>query len=193
LLVVALVASGDTLEWLERWSGELSNVVILAIAAGSMVIRRPFTLQYARESVPRELWNTQGFMHTNYVITFAWVLAFVVQAVCGWIADGPMDEPNNAWVGWIIPIAAIVLAVRFTEWYPDVVRARAGMGDAGPEPTVADLFLPLAGYLVPVGIIVLIIGGTPWWVGVGLIVLGSLIGKSLHSATQQQEESTVQR
>jgi len=188
LIVVGIVASGDTLDWLERYAGELSNVAIFVIALLSVLVRRPFTLQYARETVPRDQWEAPLFLHINYVITWVWVAAFAVMAASGLVADGPLNDPGNVWLGWVIPIGAIVLAVRFTDWYPDVAVARAGVpGDDGQpvrEPTVGDLLLPLTGYLVPVGVVALIVNA-PWWLGVGLIVAGSLATKALHGAAQE--------
>lgn len=188
LVVVGIVGSDDTREWLELYAGELSNVVIFAIALLSILIRMPFTIQYARESTPREYWDSPVFLRINYVITWAWVAAFAVMAISGYIADGPLDDPDNIWLNWVIPIGALVLAVRFTSWYPDVAAGRAGApGEHRSMPTVHDLLLPLAGFLVPVGIVVLIIGGTPWWLGVGLIVAGSLISKALHDGAAQAQ------
>lgn len=191
LIVIGLVASGDTLEWFERYAGELSNVVIFAIALLSILIRMPFTIQYARESVPREQWHAPLFLHINYVITWAWVIAFAAMALSGWLASGPLEDPDNVWLNWVVPIGALVLAVQFTQWYPDRAAGRAGVlgADGSPRkvPSVADLVVPLTGYLVPVGIAVLIIGGTPWWLGVGLIVAGSVLTQQL--ATSEPAEA----
>lgn len=185
LVVISIVASDATREWLEFYAGDLSNAVIFAIALLSIVIRQPFTIQYARESTPREYWHSPLFLHINYVLTWAWVAAFAVMAISGYIADGPLDDPDNLWLNWVVPIGALVLAIRFTDWYPDVAAGRAGApGEHRSMPTIRDLLLPLSGFLVPVGIVVLIVGGTPWWLGVGLIVVGSLVSKALHDGAQ---------
>ena len=57
---------------------------LLLIVLISMVLRHPFTLQYAREEVSPELWNTPEFLHVNYVISGAWALAFAVN----WCSHG---------------------------------------------------------------------------------------------------------
>jgi hypothetical protein len=44
---------------------------MLAIALVSLVIRRPFTLQYAREMVDAETLELPEFRRANYVITWA--------------------------------------------------------------------------------------------------------------------------
>ncbi|MER5424975.1 hypothetical protein [Streptosporangium roseum] len=124
LTAVGLAASAGTRRWLETYAGEVSNIALVLIAFGSMALRMPFTLQYARERVDRAYWHSPDFLRTNYVITGVWGLAFLVAAVAGGYGDLVLRDPDNLWTGWIIQIAAIIAAVRFTAWYPGVVRAR---------------------------------------------------------------------
>ncbi|MFJ9343332.1 hypothetical protein ACIRP0_29175 [Streptomyces sp. NPDC101733] len=123
-VIGALVGEG-THRWLETYAGEVSNVALFLIAAGSMAVGVPFTIQYAREQVDPRYWHTPTFLRTNYLITGAWGLAFLVAALAGAYGDLVLRDPNNIWTGWIIQIAAIVAALRFTRRYPEVVRARA--------------------------------------------------------------------
>lgn len=181
LAVVGAFASEGTLNWLETYAGEVSNIALVAIAFGSMACRMPFTLQYAREQVDPAYWHTPVFLRTNYLITGVWGLAFLVAALAGGYGDLVLRDPNNIWTGWIIQILAITVALRFTDWYPDVARARARReaGRPGPDPPgPAGMFLPLAGLLVPLGIAVLIFDDV-WWPGAVLIVAGILLTKAL--------------
>lgn len=194
MAVIGLFASAGTHRWLENYSGEISNIALLVIALGSMAVRVPFTLQYAREQVPRELWHEPAFLRTNYYITGAWGAAFGIAAVSGAFGDLVLHNSNNLWTGWVIQIAAIIVALQFTQWYPEVVRARGRQErnvPGPPEPPVSSMLIPLAGYLTPVGIVVLAFGGGPTWLGVALIVLGVLLVKSLSrtSATGADTQS----
>jgi hypothetical protein len=127
-------------------------------------------------------------LHINYVLTWVWTAAFLIIALIGWIGDGPLHQPDNIWMNWILQIALIIFALRFTEWYPDAASARAEVA-AGqrtePAPTFESLLLPLAAYIVPVGIVVLVFGGGPWWIGVGLIVIGIYVTKRLDERNDQ--------
>ncbi|MGP3683818.1 hypothetical protein ACTVZO_03755 [Streptomyces sp. IBSNAI002] len=184
LAVVGATASAGTLRWLETYAGELANITLAVIAFGSMAVGMPFTLQYAREQVDPALWHTPTFVRTNYVITAVWGLAFLVAALAGGYGDLVLHNPNNIWTGWIIQILAIVAALRFTGWYPEVVRARAARAAAGQgaePPRLAGLLLPLAGLLVPIGIAVLVFDGNVWWLGVALMVAGGILTKRLQS------------
>jgi hypothetical protein len=72
LAIVGLVASEDVREWLRVWADELSSIALVLIAVGSIAVRRPFTLPYARERVPPEMWTTPRFIRTNHVVSAAW-------------------------------------------------------------------------------------------------------------------------
>jgi hypothetical protein len=184
MLVAGVLVHPAGQVWLDRWSGEVSNAMLVLVALGSILVKRPFTLQYAREMTPEEYWDTPLFLHINYVLTWVWTGMFAVTAVVGWYGDGPLDQPDNIWTNWIIQIALVIFAIRFTTWYPDVAAARAQppseRADADAPDPIAGLFLPLAGSLVPIGIVVLAMGAAPTWVGVVLIVIGALAARALH-------------
>jgi magnesium-transporting ATPase (P-type) len=180
LAVVAALASAGTQHWLGLWSAELCNVIIAAIAGLSLAARKPFTLQYAKETTEREYWNSPLFLRINYVITAVWSAAFLLIAIVGYIGDGPLHQPDNIWTAWIVQIALIVLAIKFTGWYPDYATAE-GARHAGPHRArpVSELFRPLAAYLVPAGILVAVVSGKLWWTGVILIAVGVVATRHL--------------
>ena len=96
---------------------------LLAVVLVSMLIGRPFTLQYARETVDRSLWETPLFVRTNYVITGAWALAFAIMVAADLaVVYVPGVHPR---AGVVLTVLALVGAVKFTSWYPDRARADA--------------------------------------------------------------------
>ncbi|MEU2390987.1 hypothetical protein [Streptomyces sp. NPDC007369] len=184
MTVIGALASEGTRTWLETYAGEVANFTLTTIAFGSMAVGIPFTLQYAREQTDPSVWNTPAFLRTNYMITGVWGLAFLVAGLAGLYGDLILRSPDNMWTNWIIQILAIVAALRFTAWYPDVVRARAAREAKGlgrEPPNAASLLLPVAGLLVPIGIAVLIFDSDLWWLGVALIVVGGVLTKILHA------------
>ena len=94
---------------------------LLLIVLASMALRRPFTLQYAREQVAQELWDLPAFVRTNYVITAAWGLAFAVMVAAELALLTVPGMPPRLGIAAII--LALVGAVKFTDWYPDRVKA----------------------------------------------------------------------
>ena len=93
---------------------------LLLIVLISMLLRRPFTLQYAKQQVAPEVWNRPEFIRTNDVITAAWALAFAAMVAAeAALLDVP-QLPRKAGVAVII--LAIVAARKFTSWYPEQQR-----------------------------------------------------------------------
>ena len=106
---------------------------IFAISLTSMLIGRPFTLQYAREAVAAETAAMPGFLRANYVITAAWTAAALVMMVANlamlYVPGLPL------WLGLAIAFAARNSAVYFTKWYPQYRKAKYGtpLADAVPS------------------------------------------------------------
>ncbi|WP_431948668.1 hypothetical protein [Actinacidiphila sp. bgisy167] len=121
ITLLGLVLDRNDVIWLETYAQVLANGVIALVALGSLAVV-PFTEQYARESTPREVWGTPAFRRTNQVLTLVWGLVFAVTAVLGLVALRVAAGAD--WLNWVIPIVLLVLAIRFTEWYPARVRER---------------------------------------------------------------------
>jgi len=99
-------------------NGGLAAIVLLSLAVG-----RPFTLPYAREQAPREIWTHPVFLAVNRRITLVWALAFAVMA----LADAlPIAAPSLAGLfPLVLQAMALAAALSFTVWYPKHVRRRA--------------------------------------------------------------------
>jgi uncharacterized membrane protein YqjE len=90
---------------------------LLVIVLISMAIGQPFTVQYARESVPPDQWTSPEFLRVNYVITAVWGAAFAVMVAADLVMLYVPTVPLR--VGIWVTILALFAAVRFTSWYPD--------------------------------------------------------------------------
>lgn len=91
------------------------------MAHGSLALV-PFTAQYARESTPREYWDSPLFRKANRVLTLLWGSVFAVRAVLGLIA---VHVPSgNDWLNWVIPVVLLVMAVGVTRSCPDRLKER---------------------------------------------------------------------
>jgi len=136
--VLTIVAFAGEDEFLERWFQPISNAALFLIALVSVLIGKPFALQYAREEVPPEYQNSPLFLATTRVITWVWVAAFAVMTISSLIppivdGDATMLDQNDSLsivCYWVIPIGAIAAAALFTAWYPQQVRNRARAGSS---------------------------------------------------------------
>lgn len=94
----------------------LVDIGLLTIVLVSMLIGQPFTLQYAREQVPREVWVKPAFVRGNYIISAAWAVALVVLVAADLLLVLVPTAPT--WIAIAATLAAIGAAAKFTLWYP---------------------------------------------------------------------------
>jgi len=109
------------------------DVGIFVISLGSMLVRHPFTLQYAVETVPAETAAMPGFLTANYVITGAWTAAALLMMAANiallYVPGLPL------WSGLAVAFAARNSAIYFTKWYPEYRQIKyAAPAAALPHP-----------------------------------------------------------
>jgi hypothetical protein len=97
---------------------------ILVISLGSLLLRYPFTLQYALERVHPEIAAMPGFLRSNYIITGVWtasmLLMLLANAAVLYVPGLPI------WLGLAVAFAARNSAVYFTRWYPAYRQLKHG-------------------------------------------------------------------
>lgn len=108
------------------------DIGVFAVSLGSMLLRRPFTMQYALESVPAEIAAMPGFVRANYVITGAWTFATLLMMLANaailYVPGLPI------WLGLAVTLAARNSALYFTKWYSAQRHAMALVPPANALP-----------------------------------------------------------
>ena len=69
---LAVFGSPSVIRWLEVWAGELTNGALAVFALAGLLVRRPFAMPYARDTVSAEHWHSPLFIRVNYVLTAVW-------------------------------------------------------------------------------------------------------------------------
>jgi hypothetical protein len=95
---------------------------LLAIIVGSIAVRQPFTLQYARAQVPFEIQNSPIFVRVNNHIARVWAAAFAASFTIDLAMQFYPAIPG--WAGMMVLALAFLGAVCFSRWYPKHVRSR---------------------------------------------------------------------
>lgn len=107
----------------------LVNVTLLAIAWGSLIAGTPFTIQYAREEVPPELWRSPAFLKVNQSITAVWGLDFFLSALVSLYRHATGDMGLVSQYLWVLfSVLAALFTVYYPAWYRAHARRRAGAG-----------------------------------------------------------------
>ncbi|TAL61201.1 MAG: hypothetical protein EPN84_08330 [Legionella sp.] len=105
--------------WLEYYANVIANGALAVITWFSLAINKPFTLQYAKEQVPPEFWNSPLFLKVNQIITAVWGLCFTLCVVTNFaqlranlVMDGVYESLTYAFI-----IAAVLFTKVFPDWY----------------------------------------------------------------------------
>lgn len=93
---------------------------LLLIILLSMLVRRPFTLQYAREQVPESVQSSPTFIRTNYIMTAVWALAMAIVVVADLAMHFMPSLPLR--LETVVILAALGGAFWFSKWYPGQLR-----------------------------------------------------------------------
>ncbi|MCA6116704.1 hypothetical protein J6524_17615 [Bradyrhizobium sp. WSM 1738] len=108
------------------------DVGVLAISLASLIIRKPFILQYAIEAVDAETTKQPGFLKAVYLITWAWNAAFVLMIIGNVLTIYVPGLP--LWSSLVIAFAARNGAAYFTTWYPQYRKSKYGAPPANALP-----------------------------------------------------------
>lgn len=111
LLISTLFVNSN---WLEVHASILANTALMLIAWISLIIYKPFTLQYARLEVPEHFWQMPGFLFVNQIITLVWSVSFTVMT-----GLSIYKTSFNPMLYNILSYMPSFLAIWFTAWYPD--------------------------------------------------------------------------
>jgi uncharacterized membrane protein len=112
LLGIAVATDAGHASVLYRYARAIAAATLAVIAFASLLFA-PFTEQYARETVPRVLWDTPRFKRTNRRFTAVWGGVFALMAVSHTIAGAIGDTRGETIFNWVIPI---LLVVRTLSW-----------------------------------------------------------------------------
>jgi hypothetical protein len=194
LAVLGRLASPGLIHWLELWAGEIVNVSLALFVIATLIVRRPFTLPYAKEEAPQEFWDSPVFMRINYVISSVWAAAFVFTSTVGFIGIAVLKNVADFWTGWVLQLAAIFFAVAFTEFYPDhaVAKATRAAGEApdGPTPSMVKLVDWLPRFVLIAGAFGWATGAVSEVIGIAMIVAG-IVGSTLVDKLSPAADSNV--
>lgn len=112
--------------WLfKNYNVFLTWTVFGVVTWTTLLIGFPFTMQYAREQAPVEVWDHPLFMRLNVILTVIFGSMFTVNAGLGVLA---LMTGHVIVLGLIIPIALLIAAIVFSNIYPKSYAERFALG-----------------------------------------------------------------
>ncbi len=108
------VAGGDA--WITDY-GRATAAFVLAAVMLLSAVTVPFTEQYARESVPENVWHSERFRTVNRTISAMWGGIMLAMAVCHVIAAALLADGTGAGqllLNWVVPVLLVLQGVKRT-------------------------------------------------------------------------------
>lgn len=101
--------------WVIQHLGVLANGKLTLMTLGSMLLKRPFTMDYAKQHVDPKFWDSPEFIRRNYLITGAWAVAFLINLLNSFASLYGLQ--SNELIHELIDNGVMVLAMLFTSHY----------------------------------------------------------------------------
>lgn len=117
--------------WVIRHLGILASGTLFMAALISIVIGRPFTESYARDHVPKELWDAPAFIRSCYTVTGVWGMVFLTNTLLN--AAKPYGPQLGEWFFRGVELCILVSGVAFTTGYSNHMKKKRAL-EAGQAP-----------------------------------------------------------
>lgn len=114
--------------WIASNALFLANCALTVIAWSSLLVNKPFIREYVKLIVPKEYWQTHIFKNLSYWLTVMW--AFVFTLMTGFEYVEIKHFGDVSWIGEVVSLIALALAVWITSWFPQWYKVRE-MGRGG--------------------------------------------------------------
>lgn len=116
-------------EWMAMEMDLVSNLALAVIMWFTVVIGKPFALQYARRSLPKEHWNDVNFIRGCRFITVAWACLMTFAALLS-LLKRTTWLPFSNWVYFDLTLLNIVVGLAFTTIFKRKKRLQRKLANA---------------------------------------------------------------
>ncbi len=112
--------------------GAITVSAIAGVMVLSLLVCRPFTLQFSVPMVSETIAKSRSFMLVNYAITMYWAIILSVVTACSWVSYLCIDRDDawrsvlSTWIPTCLPIVAALGQPMFIAY----LKSRAKQGQA---------------------------------------------------------------
>ena len=169
VVAIALLRDPGSQSWLSDHADTVSNVGLAVVAFVSVAIGWPFTAAYTelRFGDVDEL----VLERIDKASTLIWGTALCLASLVSIYGEWVLEQQTNLWTAWILQTVPLIVAFNLTLWIDRRALApAAGTPElAPPSPALAR---DLLAWMIPVGLLSLVVGSDPSMLGWALVVAG---------------------
>lgn len=129
------------MDWVVQNAWMLSNAFLALIIWFSLAIGKPFTIQYAYEQTPKQVWNTLGFWQVNKRLTLMWGLILSFSAALYLIPWGATTAEQIIYQ--VLVYGPLTLGFYLSNKYPIWYRERQMKKRLQANPYLQNNFAPI--------------------------------------------------
>lgn len=169
LLVVSFFPLPQVDAWFEAHGDLFSLTILAALAFVTIAIGKPFTSPYTTARF-QDL-DPEFQRRLDRRTTAAWGVAFLIAALVAYYGEYQLHTTTNIWTSWILQILPVLIAFDICLWLDRRAFARE---ENRPEqmPSKWSLARDMSLWIAPAGLAALIVGPSPIWFSLFLIVVG---------------------
>ncbi len=110
--------------WIVGHLGFLASGTLFMATLMSIFLGRPFTEDYARDHVPKELWDSPSFIRGCFTVTAAWAFVFLANTLVNTAKLQGLKAPD--WIYESVQLGFLMLGVLFTTAFSRIARQTRG-------------------------------------------------------------------
>jgi hypothetical protein len=108
--------------WVIGHLGILASGTLFLATLVSIVIGQPFTESYAREHVPKDVWDAPAFIRSCYTVTGVWGIIFMANTLAN--VAKPYHPELGEWFFRAVELCILISGVVFTTVYSRMARRK---------------------------------------------------------------------
>ncbi len=99
----------------------LIHSALAVIVCFSMIIGKPFTLQYAKEEVDPKYWQSTDFLKINWILAGIWSILLIIMALPSYFLR--YDQVHNSWFwSYGLMVLCIAIGLQCNKHLPPLLR-----------------------------------------------------------------------
>lgn len=135
LMIYEFVAEPSR-DWSRNWTSVIIQGSLLVVVLFTILIKKPFTLQFAMEKVPEQFWESETFFTVSYIISWVWALQFALSLMFSLLYVFVYND--NDLLRVIPGIVVLILTLQFTAKFPAYMKDRSRQTTESGDRLLAD-------------------------------------------------------
>ncbi|MCP4177923.1 MAG: hypothetical protein GY756_09165 [bacterium] len=107
---------------LNEYKWIILNFALAVMAWISISIRTPFTMQYAKQKVSEDKWNSPIFIKINYILTSVWAIIFTLSIIIRIVLKNNPSLISTTTT--VLVIVGVLISMKFPAIYSNLYNRR---------------------------------------------------------------------